>query len=160
MRRRSTKQSGGIDQVPRLLRSLYGVVDELEALFPGRPFTPDGHLVGSLGEVWAAHLYGLELLSPSEPTHDAKASDGRRVQIKATQRAAIGLREMPEHLLVLRLNRDSGPEEVYNGPGRKPWLGSRKRQSNGQRSISLVRLRELMRTVPPCDRLPPSNGGA
>jgi hypothetical protein len=40
-----------VDQVPRLAGCPYEIVSELENLFPGRRFTPDGHLVGSPGEV-------------------------------------------------------------------------------------------------------------
>ena len=50
-----------VERVPDLVGRLYEIVSELEALFPGRYFTPDGHLVGSLGEVMAAHDYGLVL---------------------------------------------------------------------------------------------------
>ncbi len=53
-----------LDEVPRLVGRLYDIVDRLEELFPGRKFTPDGHLVGSIGEVIAANLYGWELLPP------------------------------------------------------------------------------------------------
>jgi hypothetical protein len=35
---------------PELIRELYAVVRQLEEMFPGRPFTPDGHMVGSLAE--------------------------------------------------------------------------------------------------------------
>lgn len=50
------------ERLPQLVAELYRVVNELEAMFPGRHFTPDGHLVGSLGECLAAHHYGLQLL--------------------------------------------------------------------------------------------------
>ena len=33
-----------------LVQQLYTTVKALEDMFPGRHFTPDGHLVGSLGE--------------------------------------------------------------------------------------------------------------
>ena len=35
---------------PEIIRELYRLIDELEQMFPGRHFTPDGHLVGSIGE--------------------------------------------------------------------------------------------------------------
>jgi len=41
-------------EIPSLFQELYSIVDRLEELFPGRRFTPDGHLVGSIGEVLAA----------------------------------------------------------------------------------------------------------
>jgi len=45
-------------EVRALLDSLYGSAERLEALFPGRKFTLDGHLVGSIGEVIAAYMFG------------------------------------------------------------------------------------------------------
>ena len=51
-----------VDGIPNLIRRLYAIVADLETAFPGRKFTPDGPLVGSIGEVLAAHRYGLELL--------------------------------------------------------------------------------------------------
>lgn len=42
-------------ELPKLLSDLYVIVAKLEALAPGRKFTPDGHLVGSIGEAVAAY---------------------------------------------------------------------------------------------------------
>jgi hypothetical protein len=53
-------------------------------LYPGRKFTPDGHLVGSIGEAIAAEHFGLTLHSMSKAGHDAVDADGREVQIKLT----------------------------------------------------------------------------
>jgi hypothetical protein len=143
-----------IEEIPALVRSLYMIVRELEELFPGRKFTPDGHLVGSIGEVLAASQYGLELLPPSAKRHDARAPDGREVQIKATQARSVGLRSEPEVLLVLQLNSDGSSEEVFNGPGSLPWSHAGKMQSNGQRSIGVAKLRRLMHQVAPEARVP------
>ena len=73
------------------IRELYRITKELEEQFPGRKFTPDGHLVGSIGEVLAAGYYGLALLPNSSETHDAIDTDGRRIQIKATQIKRIAI---------------------------------------------------------------------
>ena len=141
-------------EVPGLLDALYEIVGRLEALFPGRRFTPDGHLVGSIGEVVAAHMFGLELLHGSFPDHDAISGDGRKVQIKLTQGTrSIGLRAEPEHLLVLCLAPGRSVEVVYNGRGRTPWSQAGKMQKNGQRSISISRLRAVDASVPERDRL-------
>ncbi len=59
--------------------------------FPGRHYTPDGGMVGSIGEALAASWYGLELFTAGAETHDAKAPDGRLVQIKATQIDRVAL---------------------------------------------------------------------
>jgi hypothetical protein len=142
-----------VEEIPALVQSLYRIVHTLEELFPGRKFTLDGHLVGSIGEVLAAHRYGLELLPSSAERHDARASDGRHVQIKATQARSIGLRSEPEVLLVLQLLGDGSAAEVFNGPGSLAWSHAGKMQRNGQRSIGVAKLRGLMEEVPPGARL-------
>jgi peptidoglycan hydrolase-like protein with peptidoglycan-binding domain len=70
--------------LPRAVAAIYKATKKLNAEFPLRSFTPDGHLVGHLGEVIAARNVGLELLPNSHPGHDAVDSTGRCVQIKLT----------------------------------------------------------------------------
>ena len=94
------------DQAAEKIKELYEISAELERLFPGRHYTPDGHMIGSIGEALAASYYGLELFPASAETHDAKAADGRLVQIKATQISRISLSSEPQWLLVLRIHRD------------------------------------------------------
>jgi hypothetical protein len=141
-------------ELPHLVRQLRGIVGQLEYMFPQRRFTLDGHLLGSIGEVLAAQLYGLELLSMAGATHDATTNDGLLVQIKVTQGSQVGLRGEPEHLLVLQFGDDGSVTEAYNGPGQPAWEASGKMQRNGQRPIRLSRLRQLMASVAPELRLP------
>lgn len=94
------------DQAAEKIKELYEISAELEKLFPGRHYTPDGHMIGSIGEALAASYYGLELFPASAETHDARAADGRLVQIKATQISRISLSSEPQWLLVLRIHRD------------------------------------------------------
>ncbi len=63
-------------KVRDLIKRLYAVVAALEQEFEDRKFTPDGHLVGSIGEVVAAYAFGLKLLPASTEGHDAVAADG------------------------------------------------------------------------------------
>lgn len=49
------------DPLGSLVRPLYDTVAELENMFLGRHFTPDGHLLVSLGESLVADVYGLSL---------------------------------------------------------------------------------------------------
>jgi len=146
-----------VAQVPGLVNQLYALVAQFEALFPGRKFTPDGHLVGSIGEVVAAHRYGLRLYPASTLTHDAVAADGRRVEIKATQKLSVAMRAEPEHLIVLHLNKAGQATEVFNGPGSLAWARAGAMQKNGQRTISLFQLKKLMQEVPQAIQLPTSN---
>lgn len=144
------------ERFPQLVQDLYRLVDAFEQMFPGRHFTPDGHMVGSIGEALAACYYALELLPASTQTHDARTKSGRLVQIKATQGKRVGLRSRPKHLLVLRLNRNGSFEEVYNGVGTAAWnlVKHKPLPSNGQYGIGLATLKKLMRQVPGVQRLP------
>jgi len=146
-----------VKKIPGKIQELYAIVAELESLFPGHHFTPDGHLVGSIGEVLGAYHYDLKLLPASAETHDATNSDGKLVQIKATQRKLVGIRSEPQHLLVLGINDQGESEEIYNGPGKLAWDAAGKMQKNGQRMISKTKLLALMREIGPLDRLPRIN---
>jgi hypothetical protein len=142
-------------EVASLLADLYRATDRLEEIFPGRKFTLDGHLVGSVGEVLAEYMFGLELFRASTKAHDAKAADGRLVEIKITQGKYIGLRHAPQHLLVLYRPKGGSVRVIYNGPGMPVWKTAGDLQSNGQRSISLKRLAELDKNVSSAERLEP-----
>lgn len=135
------------------IQAIYAITGELEELFPGRHFTPDGHLVGSIGEVLAAEEYGLELLPASAPVHDAVSQDGRLVQIKATQINRVSISSKPDYLLVLRIDNDGSFQEIFNGKGATVWNATGKMMKNGQRSISLFKLRSLMAQVPDEDKI-------
>ena len=141
------------DSVAAKIKALYEISHNLEELFPGRHYTPDGHMIGSIGEALAASYYNLELFPASEETHDAKAPDGRMVQIKATQINRVALSSEPEWLLVLKIHKDGTFSEEYNGPGKLAWEHCGKLQKNGQRPISLAKLRELQSAIPQSDRL-------
>ena len=143
-----------IEQIPGLIREIYSLTDRLTQLFPNRPFTPDGHLVGSIGEVLAAYHYELELFTASTEGHDARTGDGILVQIKATQRKSVALRSKPEHLLVLQIQPNGEAVEVFNGPGELAWSHVGKPQNNGQRQIAVSTLLRLMKDVQASERLP------
>ena len=129
------------------IKELYRITAELESTYPGRKFTVDGHLVGSIGEVIVAEHYGLSLLPNSTKTHDAVSKEGKKVQIKATQVKGISISSEPEYVIVIRILPDGSWEEVYNGPGKPVWENAGKMQKNGQRPISLSKLRCLMNAV-------------
>ncbi len=147
------KTIGDTTCIAEKIRELYKITNELEMAFPGSKFTPDGHMVGSIGEVLVAEKYGLELLDNSAKTHDAKTRDGRLVQIKATQTNRISISSEPDYLIVIQIDKTGNWIEVYNGPGREPWEHSGKIQKNGQRSLSLSKLRKLMKTITESNRI-------
>lgn len=137
--------------VTEIIRQISALSNELERHYPGRHFTPDGHMLGSIGEVYAKENYALELYEASHKKHDASDKDGHEVQIKTTQRDRIVLSSMPEYLIVLRVDQSGLIEEIYNGPGRIPWEMSGKMQKNGYRTIRLSSLKSIR--VQPADRI-------
>lgn len=131
--------------LPGPVAKIYEAVDELSRLYPGRPFTPDGHLVGSIGEVIVAEALGLTLYPPSQPGHDAYDEAGD-VQIKMTAGKAISMYATCDRLVVLRVVTPHEAEIVYDGPGAIAWDNAGPMAKNGQRRISLARLKALTAT--------------
>jgi hypothetical protein len=143
-----------------LVDQLHAIVDELEAMHPGRRFPLDGHLVGSIGEAAAEAMFAIRLLPASTAGHDAIANDGRAVEIKATYgTSGVGLRssshDLAVALIVLRLSRDADTEHevVYNGSLVRAADAAGPVQSNGQARLSLTRLRHLDASVPEEERV-------
>jgi len=126
-------------QVSKIYEAVCGLQDE----YPDRKFTPDGHLVGSIGEVIAAQAFNLELLPMSYQGHDAKDASGRLVQIKLTGGKRISMYDRSDRLIVMRIVNPQYAELVYDGSGDLAWNSAGKMQKNGQRSISLSKLIQL-----------------
>ncbi|HTZ73647.1 MAG TPA: hypothetical protein VMB47_06990 [Candidatus Aquilonibacter sp.] len=133
-------------RLPGPITRIYAAVAELEALYPSRKFTPDGHLVGSLGEVVAAEALGLTLHPMSRRGHDAYDARGD-VQIKMTAGSRVSMYDTCERLVVLRIVSPEEAEIVYNGPGKPAFQMAGKKMKNGQRLISLSRLCALAATA-------------
>ncbi|WP_182963519.1 DUF6998 domain-containing protein [Aeromonas veronii] len=123
----------------RLVQQLYSTVEELEEMFPGRHFTPDGHMVGSIGECLVADAYGLELMNASNKGYDALSPSGLQVEIKATQAKSVAFRSQPEHTIAIKILPNGTFEEIFNGPGKLVWqqFDGKPLPSNGQYQISL-----------------------
>ena len=137
-----------------MIAELYRIVDELEARFQ-RKFTPDGHLVGSIGEVVAAYFYDLDLEDHSIEAVDARTKEHlpRSVQVKLTAGDKVSLSDnerTSDILIVLRFERNVGFKEIYNGvypAGRLESITSTKRKV---KTISLSQLRTEQRKTVRC----------
>lgn len=130
-----------------IIQNLFGTVFELENRYPGRKFSIDGHLLGSIGEVIVAEHYGLTLLKNSSEKHDAVDKRKRLVQIKATQINRIAISSEPDYLIVIQISPNGDWTEIYNGLGSRVWNNAGKMQKNGQRPISIAKLKTLMECV-------------
>lgn len=135
-----------MDAIKEKIQKLISIVKELETDFPGRHFSLDGHLVGSIGEVMAAYYYGIELYAASAVAHDGEI-DGKKVQIKISQQDDIVINHEPEYLIVLYLRKNGDVFEVYNGPGEAPWNSASKRDSHNNRHMRVNKLMELDKQV-------------
>jgi hypothetical protein len=131
-----------IKAVPDLIGQLFKTVRSLNKIFPDRPFTPDGHLVGSIGEVVAAYTYGLELEKCSNEGFDARTEDGRTVEIKLTGGNSVSVSsegQPPDILVVLKL-ATNGFTEVHNAPFPIDlWC----RKNASKRKLKSLRINEL-----------------
>ena len=107
-------------KLPPQVAAIYRATAELAERYPGRPFTPDGHLVGSIGEVVAAEALGLTLYPPSKSCHDAFDANGD-VQIKMTAGSSVGMYSCCDRLVVLKVVSTDEAEVVYDGPGGIVW---------------------------------------
>lgn len=106
--------------LPEPVAEIYRAVETLEKKY-GRRFPPDGHLVGSIGEVVAAEALGLTLHEMSHPGHDAVDRQGREVQIKMTGGKSVAMYATSERLVVLRVVTPEWAEIIYDGRGRPAW---------------------------------------
>lgn len=127
--------------LPLPVAAIYRAVAELEALYPGGKFTPDSHLVGSIGEVVAAEALGLTLYAMSYAGHEGRCASGAddvgQADGRQERRAVRGC----DRLVVLRLVSPDEAEIVYHWPGEPAWAAAGKLAKNGQRAISLAELR-------------------
>ena len=135
-------------QLPQLLASLYRVLEQLESVFPGLLFAPDGLMADSLGKALVSYHYGISLHPASDNGHDGTVG-GRNIQIRVTQLDTIAINSEPEHLIAIRLLKDGSFEELYNGPGANVWrlVSEKRRPKNGQYAVRVSQLRNLMKSA-------------
>lgn len=95
----------------------------------------------------------------SFPGHDAVDSTGRAVQIKLTSTRTVSHYATCERLIVLQIISPAEAEVVFDGNGNAAWLLAGPIQKNGQRVVSLAKLRRLALTEAEVHR-PAASGGA
>ena len=140
------------------IRAIYKAVESLNNRYPGRRFTPDGVLVGTLGEVLAEEKYDFKLLPPKTKAFDATDRKGRPAQIRCNQGDTTPIKKGATKgmLLALKLLSDGTIQEIFNGPtsiAHRLTVG-RKADSAGFVALSHNKLRKLMESVPRNERIP------
>lgn len=140
------------------IKQLLQVVKQLQQVYPAKKFTLDGRLVGDLGEVIAETAYNIKLHDDLRKHHDARATDGRQVQIKATMKASLTFPcdHIPDYYLGIKIHPDGTFTEIFNGPGSLAWEAVKNRQptKTNVHNIAINALMHLNETVPSRDRIP------
>jgi hypothetical protein len=136
------------------VKQLLAIVAQMQMDYPKKKFTLDGRLVGDIGEILAEQQYDLELLKGLRERHDA-ISRGRFVQVKTTMKNTLGLGDIPDYYLGLKVDENGGVEEIFNGPGSIIWeaIKHRRRPKNHVYPIPLALLRTLNNQVEDKDRI-------
>ncbi|MCX8500765.1 MAG: hypothetical protein ORO03_03585 [Alphaproteobacteria bacterium] len=131
--------------LPCEVKELYKIVKKLEEKHPGRKFTLDGHLVGSLGEVIAAEHFNLKLCAQSNKGFDAVDNDNNKWEIKLTQGKRVTFYHNCDNLIVLKINPPNYEEAEVIFCGNSSMLEIEKRinQNNRQVTISLNEIKKL-----------------
>jgi len=138
--------------IPIAIRYLLRIVHTLRQTYPKKRFTLDVRLVGDLGEVLAEKEYDLEIFDELRRHHDARTTDGRLVQIKATMQKTLTfpVDHIPEYYLGIMILEDGSFEEVFNGSGRivAQAVKNRKPTKTNLHCVAIGTLRRLNQIVP------------
>lgn len=133
------------NELQKIIIELWKIVERLENNYSedDKKFTIDGHLLGSIGEVYAKEKFKLKLLKNSTERHDAEDElTGKLYQIKITQRDKVGLRKPPDNLIVIQIDKTGMPNVIYNGDGKPVW-DLIKHKKMEQKYISIKQLEKI-----------------
>jgi hypothetical protein len=158
------QQRNGVGQAEALsaaIRKMFETQKELQGAFPKRLFTPDGRMMGDIGEAIGEIEYQV-IVDPKSRKHwDGKREDGcegcRELQIRATQKDETYVKEPPDggYLLVFKIFRDGTWECCYNGSAMRVWgfLAPRNADHTNAKAIKIDELRRLNRDVEGVERI-------
>lgn len=140
-----------LNQLKNATKDLYLSVEKLHSAFPNKPFTPDGRMVGDIGEAIASLKFNVVLDKKLRKHWDGYridfAGNKREVQIKTTQKDETYLKKPPQDgdLLVFRIDREGEWKCYYDGPIIKVWdsLAGKKPNNAGEKFIKLNKLKEI-----------------
>lgn len=140
-----------LGQLKSAVKNLYLSVEKLHSAFPNKPFTPDGRMVGDIGEAIASLKFNVVLDEKLKKHWDGyridSAGNKRDVQIKTTQRDETYLKKPPQDgdLLVFKIDRGGGWKCCYDGPILRVWdsLIGQKPDDTGAKFVKLNKLKGI-----------------
>jgi hypothetical protein len=149
------------DALSAAIRKMFEAQSALQRVFPKRLFTPDGRMIGDIGEAIAEIDYQVTVDAKSRKHWDGRRNDActgcSEVQVRATQKDETYVKESPENgcLLVFRIFPDGSWECCYNGSAWRVWksLAARKADDTNAKFIKLGELRKLNESVEESERV-------
>ena len=131
------------------IASIYEIANELGREFNIAKCTPDGHLLGAIGQIAAKIAFGLQFGS-GEKEHNCTWSDNGKtldIQVRSTGRGSVAIRKEPEYLIAIEIAETGRLYLLYNGPGKFVWKKIQ-HQKQPQKSASKNQLWEAQQDVP------------
>jgi hypothetical protein len=136
------------------IADIYKIANELGRAFDINTCTPDGHLLGAIGQIAAKIAFNLKFGSQNEE-HNCTGSIGVKkvnVQVRCTGRNSVALRKEPEHLIAMEIGETGRIRLLFNGPGQYVWRRI-EHQRNPQKYVSSKALREAQQEIDVKDRI-------
>ena len=137
------------------IASIYEIANELGREFNISKCTPDGHLLGAIGQIAAKIAFGLQFGS-NEKEHNCTWSDKGKIlniQVRSTGRGSVAIRKEPEYLIAIEITETGRLYLLYNGPGKFVWEMVR-HQKQPQKYASKNQLLEAQQDVSLSSQIP------
>ena len=137
------------------MEKIFSGIEDLKSELPDKSFTIDGRLVGDIGEAIIQRDYDVTLYGGLAKNYDGYTSCGKQVQIKATFKAHLGFKLVPDYYLGIKINRDGSYEEIFNGPGRYilEYFSHRKGVGSELLSFPTSTLKEISAKIPIIEKI-------
>ena len=142
------------EEFKRKISAIYDIAHELSQAFKISNCTPDGHLLGAIGQIAAKIAFGLTFNSKLQE-HNCTWSDGKsmlNIQVRCTGRGSIAIRMEPEYLIALEISEAGKIFLLYNGPGKHVWEKI-EHQKQTQKTASRKLLMEAQKEVDPNSKI-------
>jgi hypothetical protein len=119
------------------IAEIYEIANELGKAFNIDRCTPDGHLIGAIGQIAVKIAFNLEFSSPKDGHNCTwpKGSKQINIQVGCSGKGKIALRIEPDHLIALEIGQKGQIRLLFNGPGHYIW-SKIKHQRNPQKYVS------------------------
>jgi hypothetical protein len=137
------------------IRQIYSISTGLGTAYGIETCTPDGHLLGAIGQIAAKIAFGVTFGSKKDEHNCSISFNGRQldIQVRTTGKTSIALRAEPEYLIAIKIANYGAIDLIYSGPGHHVW-DMVKHQKAQQKTASVLQLRQASQHVITADVIP------